>query len=403
MRCVIDFSLRGLISYREFQLQGTLREDTAVAYRGGPALDVVIVGGGPGGLAVSQQLGVRGIAHIVIEKGDSPGWQWGQTYDSLRLHTGKHLSALPGMSFPKGTDLFPSRAAFTSYLKSYTERFDIPLRVGVEARALEREGDTWRIETGEDWIAARAVVVATGIMSSPVVPCFAGLDAYQGGLIHSSAYRHPSGFTRQRVLVVGIGNSGAEIATELADAASVAVSVRSGVNNVPLSIAGIPSQYLGWAISWLPRAMQQRLTRLVGNVGALVRGGNPLPRKQGFGDCPDVPLIGMKLANAVKSGSIELLPSIERFGPRGAKFADGTERTFDSVILATGYRAALEWMGAYGARDICGFAKRRDRVRSQEFPNLYFIGHNYDGRGGLYNIAVDARRIARIISQRQGL
>lgn len=385
-------------------MQGTSRADTSVSYRGGPTLDVVIVGGGPGGLAVSQQLGVRGIAHIVIEKGDSPGWQWGQTYDSLRLHTGKHLSALPGMPYPKGTDLFPSRAAFTSYLKSYTERFDIPLRVGVEAQALKREGDTWRIKTGEDWIAARAVVVATGIMSSPVVPCFAGLDAYRGGLIHSSAYRHPSGFTRQRVLVVGIGNSGADIATELADAdASVAVSVRSGVNNVPLSIAGIPSQYLGWAISWLPRAMQQRLTRMVGNVGSLVRGGTPLPRKQGFSDCPDVPLIGMKLANAVKTGLIELLPGIERFTARGAKFADGTEHSFDSVILATGYRAALEWMGVYGARDVCGFARRRDRVQSQEFSDLYFVGHNYDGRGGLYNIAVDAKRIARIISERQRL
>ncbi|MDE2817359.1 MAG: NAD(P)/FAD-dependent oxidoreductase [Chloroflexota bacterium] len=385
-------------------MQGTSRADTSVTYRGGSTLDVVIVGGGPGGLAVSQQLGERSVAHIVIEKGDCPGWQWGQTYDSLRLHTGKHLSALPGMPFPSGTDLFPSRAAFTGYLKSYAERFDIPLRVGVEAHALEREENTWRVKTSEEWIAARAVVVATGIMSSPVVPCFTGLDAYQGGLIHSSAYRHPSGFARQRVLVVGIGNSGAEIATELAAAgASVAVSVRSGVNNVPLSIAGIPSQYLGWAISWLPRAMQQRLTRVFGNVGSLLRGGSPLPRKKGFSDCPDVPLIGMKLANAVESGAIELLPSIERFGPHGAKFADGTERTFDSVILATGYGAALEWMGAYGARDVCGFAKRQDRVRSREFSNLYFIGHNYDGRGGLYNIAVDAKRIARIISQRQRL
>jgi len=385
-------------------LQGTLGEDTLIAYRGGSTIDVVIVGGGPGGLAVSQQLGERGIAHSVIEKGNCPGWLWGQTYDSLRLHTGKHLSALPGMPFPSGTDLFPSRAAFTSYLKSYAERFDIPLHFGVEAQALEREENAWRVKTDAGWIAARAVVVATGIMSSPVVPCFAGIDSYLGRLIHSSEYRQPSGFARQRVLVVGIGNSGAEIATELADAgASVAVSVRSGVNNVPLRIAGIPSQYLGWAISWLPRAMQQRLTRVFGNVGSLLRGGNPLPRKKGFSNCPDVPLIGMKLANAVESGAIELLPGIDRFTPDGARFTDGTKRVLDAVILATGFRAALEWMGAYGARDVCGFAKRRDRVRSQEFSNLYFIGHNYDGRGGLYNIAVDAKRIARIISKGQAL
>ena len=367
-------------------------------------MEVVIVGGGPGGLAVAQQLGERGIASVILEKGGYPGWMWSRTYDSLSLHTGKHLSALPGMPFPSGTSLFPSRAEFMGYLENYAERFNLSLRVGVEAHALVRQGDTWRINTSEGWIAARAVVVATGIMSSPIVPSLLGLDSYVGHLIHSSEYRLPSPFAHQRVLVVGIGNSGAEIAVELADTgADVAVSVRSGANNVPRSIAGIPSQYLGWAISWMPRRFQQRLTRMFGLLGAVVRGGNPIPRKKGFSDCPDVPLIGMKLANAVRSGAIALLPGIDHFMPQGANLADGTQHAFDSVILATGYRSSIEWMGDYGARDICGFARRRDRVRSLEFPELYFIGHNYDGRGGLYNIAVDAKRIARLIFSSQML
>ena len=383
--------------------QPTLR-NPAASSPDAPDINVAIVGGGPGGLAAAQQLGERGITSVILEKGGYPGWMWSRTYDSLRLHTGKHLSALPGMPYPSGTSLFPSRAEFMNYLKDYVAQFNLPLSLEVEAQALERQTDTWRLKTSEGWVTARAVVIATGIMSSPLVPNLPGLDSYEGRLIHSSEYRLPTPFAHQRVLVVGAGNSGAEIAVELASAGvRVAISVRSGVNNVPRSVVGIPSQYLGWAISWMPRPFQQRLTRMFGLVGAVVRGGNPIPRKKGSSNCPDVPLIGMKLANAVRSGAIAILPGIDRFTPEGATLIDGTQHAFDAVILATGYRSSIEWMGAYNARDACGFAKRRDRVRSLEFPNLYFIGHNYDGRGGLYNIAVDAKRIARIVLSRQRL
>ncbi len=355
----------------------------------------VVVGGGPGGLAVSQQLTVCGLRNIVLEKGTFPGWMWAQTYDSLCLHTGKHLSALPGMPFAGDTNLFPSRAEFLSYLESYTERFSLPLATGVEARALKQNDGLWQVETNEGTYAARAVVAATGIMSSPVLPNLPGMSAFKGELIHSALYRRPD-FAHKRVLVVGIGNSGAEIAVELASAgARVAVSVRSGANVVPRSVAGIPTQYLGWGVSWLPRRVQQRLTRLFGHVGAIVRGGNPIPRKRELSNCPDVSLIGLKLANAIQSGSIALLPGIAGLYADGASFADGSQLEFDSIVFATGYRAAMEWMGSYADRDECGFAKRRDRIRSLAYPDLYFIGHNYDGRGGLYNIAVDAKRIAR--------
>ncbi len=353
---------------------------------------------------MSQQLGERGIAHVVLERGAHAGWMWGQTYDSLRLHTGRHLSALPGMRYPKGTALFPSRAEFLSYLTNYVKQFGIPLQVGVEAHALEREKDRWRVKTDSGWIAAQAVVVATGIMSSPVLPLLPGLERYKGHLTHSSAYRQPTPYVRKRVLVVGIGNSGAEIASEIADAgARVSVSVRSGANNVPRSIAGIPSQYLGWAISWLPKRLQQRLARLLGAIGAAARGGTPIPRKQGFGECPDVPLIGLRLANLIRSGTVALLAGVTGFTDHGAQFADGTVREFDCVILATGYKAAIDWMADLADRDACGFAKRRDRVCSENYPGLYFVGHNYDGRGGLYNIAIDAKRIARLIHADYGL
>jgi hypothetical protein len=348
---------------------------------------------------VAQQLGELNVANIVLERGTHPGWMWGRTYDSLCLHTGKHLSALPGMPYPKGTNLFPSRAEFMRYLSSYARQFNIALQTGTEAMALGSQAGSWTVETNAGFFAARTVVVATGIMSSPVLPIIDGMESFSGSILHSSEYRKPDGYAGKCVLVVGIGNSGAEIAAELANhGAEVAVSVRSGANVVPRSVAGVPSQYLGWAISWLPRRGQQSLARLLGLIGATMRGGSPIPRKRGFANCPDVPLIGLKLVNLVRSGSIALYPGVARFLHRGVEFTNGVNREFDSIILATGFRAAMDWMGEHAERDDCGFAKRRDRVRSLEYSNLYFVGHNYDGRGGLYNIGIDAKRIARLIS-----
>ena len=217
------------------------------------SFDVVIVGGGPGGLAVSQQLAAHGIPHVVLEKGDHAAWMWGQVYDSLRLHTGKHLSSLPGMSFPSSTSLFPTRSEFIAYLHDYAARFQLPIRAGARATGLRREKGGWVVETGEVNYQARVVVVATGIMSSPVLPAFTGMEVYGGQLFHSTEYRRPETCPGQSILVIGIGNSAAEIASELAASGrEVNVSVRSGATVIPRTIAGIPSQYFGWGMSWLP-------------------------------------------------------------------------------------------------------------------------------------------------------
>ena len=363
--------------------------------------DVVIVGGGPGGLAVSQQLATRGISNVVLERGDQPGWMWENVYDSLRLHTGKHLSSLPGMSFPAGTSLFPTRSEFAAYLDSYVDEFRLPVRTGVEAAGLENENGHWIVETGAVRYRSRTVVVATGIMSSPVVPDYPGMARFTGTVLHSTEYRRPDKYIGQRILVVGIGNSAAEIASELADAGiEVAVSVRSGASVFPRSIAGVPSQYLGWSMSWLPGPVQRRIVRGASQIGGLLRRRPAsLPTKRRFDTCPDVPLIGRGIVDHIDAGRIELLPGFAGFGDVGIRLSNGTEWAYDTIILATGYRAAIEWMGVYGARDSCRFADRRDRVRSSEYPGLYFVGHNYDGRGGLYNIRVDAKRIGRLIER----
>ena len=305
--------------------------------------DVSIVGGGPGGLAVSQQLDARRISNVILERGDHAGWMWGQVYDSLRLHTGKHLSSLPGMPFPAHTSLFPTRSEFAEYLESYVDKFKLPIRTGVEATGLLRENGGWTVETGAARYQSNAVVVATGIMSSPVLPDFQGTTSYTRLMFHSTEYRRPDERLGWSILVVGIGNSAAEIASELANAGmEVAVSVRSGANVIPRSIAGIPSQYFGWSMSWLPGPMQQRIVRGTGLIGSLLRRRSGLPRKRDSDVCQDLPVIGRSILDHVNAGRVRVLPGVAELSQNSVRFTDGTEWVGDTVMLATGYRAAVE-------------------------------------------------------------
>ncbi len=200
----------------------------------------------------------------------------------------------------------------------------------------------------------------------------------------------------RRVLVVGAGNSAAEISVESARAgADVSLAVRTGAVIVPRDMLGIPIQYLSVALSPLPVALVQRLTTVVGRL----RGPRvlPLPPRT---LCPKVPVIGLALASALRAGTIRLHGGVEAFTVPGARFHDGSEQPFDEVILATGYRAAVGFLGGVIRLDACGFARRRDRVTSADRPDLYFVGHNYDARGGLFNIARDARQAVRVLTNR---
>jgi hypothetical protein len=136
---------------------------------------------------------------------------------------------------------------------------------------------------------------------------------------------------------------------------------------------------------------------ITGAIAESIRGAPPLP-PPGDSACATVPLIGFHLAEAVKAGRIQLTSAVAQFTADGVRFTDGSERSFDAVILATGYRAALGLLGNEITRDRCGFAARRNRVVSVDRPGLYFVGHNYDVAGGLRNIGQDARIAAGFIT-----
>lgn len=372
------------------------------------AATVLVIGAGPAGLATSRELSVRGVDHLVLERGDRIGHVWANLYDGLVLHTGKHLSALPGMAFPASAPLFPTRRDFLDYLHRYAESFQTPVQTNTEVAGVERAHDGWVVRTRQrsaaSWtrgadLRSRIVVLATGIVSNPHVPAIPTHDRFRGRIIHSVAYRRPGAFVGHRVLVVGAGNSAAEISVELARAgAHVTIAVRSGARVVPRELFGIPIQYFAVALAALPRPMNRLVNELVTSLSARSRGPAVLPRAASR-QCSNVPLIGFHLIDAIRAATIRLKGGVSEFTADAVRFDDGSEEAFDHVILATGYRAAVRALGDLIRTDDCGFATRHTRVVSRDQPDLYFVGHNYDTRGGLRNIAQDARLAAKLVAR----
>ena len=359
---------------------------------------VLVVGAGPAGLATSRALARKDVPHVVLERGDRVGHTWTQFYDSLTLHTAKRLSALPDRRFAKSVSTFPTRNDVVAYLDDYAREFALPVKTGMDVVSLTREGDLWVARTrAGDAVSAPVAVVATGIAANPVLPAIEGLDRFRGVVIHSVEYRRPRPFAGQRVLVIGAGNSAGEIATELALAGvATTIAMRSGATLLPRSVLGVPIQYLGLALDAFPRSVQRRCASALRRASALLGARSPVPPPPDA-QCPRVPLIGLRLGELLRSGRLGLRPGVDAFTPEGARFAGGTAESFDAVILATGYRAALDFLNGSIGLDPCGFARRRDLVKSADKADLYFVGHNYGIRGSLHNIARDARVTARDI------
>jgi cation diffusion facilitator CzcD-associated flavoprotein CzcO len=361
--------------------------------------DVVVVGAGPAGLATVSELRLRGVKARLLERGNRPGYSWANLYDSLTLHTGKHLSTLPGLPFPRGTPIFPTRLHFLDYLEGYADLFGIQPELNTQVtKATPMNGSGWKLETNLGDIDASIVVFATGIMANPVVPEIPCREMFRGRVLHSIEYRQPAPFVGHSVLVVGVGNSGGEIGSELSrSGARVTVAVRSGANVVPLKLLGLPIQYLSFALRKLPRAAQNSVVAAVGKITEARRGPPVLPRPP-YGPLDSIPLIGFNLVDEIRARRIRVAPAIERFTTDGVRFNDGSEDSFDDVVLATGFRPALDALQGHVRVDARGFALRSDRVTSADQKRLYFVGHNYDSTGGLRNIWMDAPLVAARIS-----
>ncbi len=361
---------------------------------------ILVIGAGPAGLATAAELKRRGLAYRLFERGPAIGNTWENLYDSLVLHTGKHMSGLPGMSFERSASLFPTRREFIDYMHRYQRTKGLVVETGRQVDAVARDGNAWRVRIADgEELTGEHVVMTTGIVAKPRIPRIEGQEVFGGRVMHSVEYRRPAEFVGQRVLVVGVGNSGGEIGGELArNGAKVTVLVRSGQNVVPKQIGPFPAQYVRYLVGKLPRPLQEVIFARVQKRLAKKFGPPVLPRPT-HSVLDAIPLIGFTLVDAIRDGLVTVkVGALTCFTATGVQFSDGTTADFDVVLLATGFEAAIDALGAQVRRDAKGFAMRSDRVRSADHPGLWFVGHNYDHTGGLTNIRIDARIVARAIA-----
>ena len=362
--------------------------------------DAIIVGAGPAGLACAVTMRRAGLNVTVLEKAGHVGAIWRRHYDRLHLHTDRNHSGLPGMAMPPDYPAYPSREQVVAYLENYAARFEIKPTFNATVSSIRRDGANWRADTSQGLVAAPVVVVATGIADAPYRPTWPGSEAYSGRLIHSSEYGNPAPYAGKRVLVVGFGNSGGEIALDLANAGvDVALAVRGPVQILPRDLLGFP--ILSWAI--LYRRLPARLVdfinapviRLaVGNIESLgLRRAAKGPRQMVEED-GRVPLIDIGTLAKIRDGSIKLRGGIDRFTPDGVVFTDARAEAFDEVILATGFRPDLRRL----MPDVAGVFDQHGMPlvtgRATAAPGLYFCGQITVPTGQLREIGIEAQRIA---------
>ena len=285
--------------------------------------DAIVVGAGPAGLAVAACLKTRGLDPVIFEKADAVGSVWRRHYDRLHLHTDRARSGLPGLPMPAAYGRYPSRAQVVSYLESYARTFGLAPVFNTPVRSLAREGPLWRAETdGEAWEAPIAVI-ATGLADFPHVPNWPGMEGFPGQVLHSSLYRNPAPFAGQRVLVIGYGNSGSEIALDLAEAGiRTAMAVRGPINVIPREMLGRP--ILAWSLASrvlpprLADAVNAPLLRLaVGSIEKLGLRRAPKGPLQSIAEDGRVPLIDVGTLDAIREGRIELRGDVAGFTREG--------------------------------------------------------------------------------------
>ena len=338
----------------------------------------VIVGAGAAGLAVARQLQRRSIEAVLLEQGTT-GHVWGEHYEGLRLHTLKQVSGLPCLGMPADLPDFPPGEDVRDYLADYREHFGLDVRERVRVRSATRTAGEWRIRTTNGDLTARALVAATGIWSRPVRPDIEGLSAFAGPVVHSAEYRGATPFAGRRVLVVGAGNSGSEIAVGLAAAgASVAISVRTGVLFVPRPRSAWRSALSAFVLRELPDRLASRLIDMVrpdfSDIG--------LPPPEGL-SARAYPVVGYELPEAVRAGHVDVVGAIDHFEAESVVFGDGTRRELDAVVLATGFRPALDWLDDSEVRySDAGTPVVDDRWRSVAQPALSCVGFEYPNTEG---------------------
>lgn len=365
-------------------------------------IETLIIGAGPAGLATAGRLRKAGIDFEVVEASDKIAVRWHHHYDRLHLHTVKQFSHLPHLKFPASYPLYVPRKELVDYFESYAQEFKITPHFNTEVKGISKtENGKWNVMTqaGDSFEASR-VIVATGVNRIPNEPKFEGLQSFKGNVIHSREYKNADPYKGKKVLVIGIGNTGAELALDLSEHdIDTSICVRNPISVVPRDLNGRSVQVTSKQLAKLPFGLGDWLGTQIRKVyfGDLTKYGlesskvHPAVQLRETGKTPIVDIGTIK---AIKEGKINVVPAIKSFDESGVTFIDGNYQTFDEVIMATGYRPEVESFVERGAELLDKYHCPKSAIGEGFHEGLYFIGFdNYKLGGILGTIFTDSETI----------
>ena len=346
--------------------------------------DVIVIGGGQAGLATGYFLRRTGLRFLIVDAEQGPGGAWRHGWDSLRLFSPAQWSSLPGWPMPSSGEAFPTRDQVIAYLAAYEARYEMPVIRPAEVELVRKEAGAFAVETCPATWRARAVVSATGGWRAPYWPPYPHQSRFEGVQIHSAQYQNPDAFRGQRVLVVGGGNSGAQIFAEVSQVASATWVTLDTPTFLPDDVDG--------------RILFERATaRWQAQQGVAV----DAPPPGGLGDIVMVPPVKA----ARERGVLTTVRPFERFTPHGVVWPDGRETEVDAVIWCTGFRPALQHLAGLSVVESSGRVAV-EGTRSIREPRLWLVGYGeWTGfasatLAGVMRSARDtARQIAEVLAR----
>ena len=370
---------------------------------------VLIIGAGPAGLAVAGRLRKLNIPFEIVERTDKIAWSWHNHYDRLSLHTVKQFSALPHLPFPEDYPLYVPRIDLVKYYENYAAHFNIKphFNTAVSNIAKNTQGE-WIVSTEDGpTFQGQQVVVATGVNRVPYQPKWKGQEGFNGTITHSRHYKNPTPFKGGKTLIIGMGNTGAELALDLSEhEVETWISVRSPLNVVPRDVNGRPVQVTSKKLAKIPFGIGDWLGSMIRKfiIGDLSKYGIPMskmhPAKQ-LRETGKTPVIDLGTVAYIKAGKIKILPDIDGFYEEGIITKDGQNHPFDHVIVCTGYRAKIEDFIENADPLLDKYhVPKAPVVEDVQYQGMYFVGFdNYKLGGILGTIYNDSEVVAKRIKE----
>ncbi|MEQ1951201.1 NAD(P)/FAD-dependent oxidoreductase [Mesorhizobium sp. CN2-181] len=371
--------------------------------------EVLVIGGGAAGLAVTQALARAGIGVRLAESEAQLGGPWRRRHKHLTLNSHRDLSVLPGVGYPAGTPAFPARAKVISLFEDFARLHKLPIDYSATVERIDRAGDRWQIKAGERTYRARHVIVATGRDKLPFIPDWPGSDGFTGRIVHSADFGEAAFYRGQSVLVAGAGNSGIDVLNHLVrvETGPIWLSARHALAVLPKRVFNIAVHKISPMLARLPLALADLIVSTVQRLTFGDLSGLGLPKSAG-GPATRLTVDSVAIASddgamaAMKAGRVKAVPEIKGFDCTKVVLEDGRSVEPDVVIAATGYRTGLEAMvGHLGVLDGRGRPRFNGGQNDPNLPGLWFTGMRADLRGCFMNAIDKAEAITkRIVKER---